>query len=228
MTQRDFDIAIRERFDRRDVAAEYVKRKNRPDDRRNRREMTCIERALAGIEPGSRVLDLPTGAGRLVPMLLNRGYSVLAADYSEHMLVEARRFADQVLPQADEATARVEFRQEDIMHISLSDRSVDVSISNRLFHHYPTGELRRRALSELARVTTTRVIVSYFSNVALSALRFHGKNLLLNRTPTDRIPIWPSVFLQDVEAAGLRLEATYPVRYGFSPQTYLQLAKTEL
>jgi len=100
-----------------------------------------------------------------------------------------------------------------------------VTISNRLFHHYPTAELRRRALAELARVTNDRIIVSYFSNVALSALRFHAKNLLLNRKPNDRVPIWPAVFAADIAAVGLRVKAAFPVRYGLSPQTYLWLQK---
>ena len=69
------------------------------------------------------------------------------------------------------------------------------------------------------------IIVSYFTNVAVSALRFHTKNLLQNRKPIDRVPRWPREFAADIATAGLRVEATYPIRYGMSPQTYLRLGK---
>jgi ubiquinone/menaquinone biosynthesis C-methylase UbiE len=226
MTKRPYDVEIRERFDLPQVAAEYVNRKNRLDNDKNRREMACIGAALTGIQPGSRVLDLPTGTGRLIPTLLRRGFEVIAADYSEHMLGQAQQhFSAGQIALTDEELSRLSFVRQDIMAIDLPDLSVDLSISNRLFHHYPTSELRQRALMELARVTKTTIIVSYFSNVAISALRFHAKNLLRNRKPIDRVPIWPREFAADIAAAGLRVEATYPIRYGVSPQTYLRLGK---
>ncbi|MCP5181514.1 MAG: class I SAM-dependent methyltransferase [Pseudomonadales bacterium] len=215
-----YDVLIRERFDQAGVASDYVGRKNHQQTWKNRRELACIDAALDGIANDSLVLDLPTGTGRLIPMLLTRGYRVIAADYSTHMLGQAEQYAAS-LPIA--GRERVSFQREDVMAISLPDRSVDVAIANRLFHHYPTPALRRRALGELARVSRQRVVVSYFSNVALSALRFHLLNRLRGRTPTDRVPIWPREFAADVEAAGLRIVRTHAVRPGLSPQTYLVL-----
>lgn len=218
-------VSTRERFDTEQVASRYAQGKNLRVTSKNRREMQCIEAALADIPSDSRVLDLPTGTGRLLPMLLGRGYRVLAGDYSEHMLNEARRHCEAVAPDALAAGDRIEFSKLDVMQTGLPDNAVDVVICNRLIHHYPTSELRRQALAELGRVASRRLIVSYFSNVALSAARFHLKNRLLNRKPNDRIPIWPSVMAADVRAAGLEVCRTLPVRFGLSPQTYLVLER---
>lgn len=219
------DIAVRKRFDQPQVAAEYVKRKNQQNNSKNRREMQCIEAALNGLSENSLVLDLPTGTGRLLPMLLKRGFRVIAADYSEHMLKQAKKYytSGEYSLSACELN-RVEFIQMDIMETKMPDLHFDACICNRLFHHYPTSEIRQKALRELVRVTKERIIVSYFSNVALSSARFHLKNYLRNKKPNDRVPIWPSVMLADAAATGLKIEKSFPIRYGLSPQTYLKLS----
>ena len=61
----------------------------------HRREVRCIRRALSEIESGSRVLDLPCGTGRLLPMLHESGYRVTEADSSPHMVDLARRYAQE-------------------------------------------------------------------------------------------------------------------------------------
>ncbi len=216
-------VATRERFDTERVASRYAQGKNQRITWKNRLEMTRIEQALEDLPADSRVLDLPTGTGRLLPMLLGRGYRVLAGDYSEHMLGQARNHCGTVVPDWPAVSGRIEFEKLDVMATGLPDGAVDAVICNRLLHHYPTSELRRQALAELARICRGRIIVSYFSNLALSAARFHLKNFLLRRHPNDRVPIWPSTMAADVEAAGLNIARTLPVRYGFSPQTYLVL-----
>lgn len=220
--QRSEHALTRERFDNRGTASRYAEAKNARSTWKNRRELQCIAEALTGTPPGSRVLDLPTGTGRLLPMLLARGFQVLAADYSEHMLGEARAYCR--LANCDaERDGRIEFARLDVMSTGLPDRSIDVTICNRLLHHYPSNGIRRRVLGELARITRERIIVSYFSNVAVSAVRFHFKQWLWHRVPTDRIPIWPEVMTRDAEFAGLTVQRVLPVRFGFSPQTYVLL-----
>jgi len=218
------DVDIRERFDQAKIAASYRVGKNERQTSKNRRELDCIERAMVGIPEGSTILDLPTGTGRLIPMLSSQNMEVIAADYSEHMLDQAKQFwQTQKNPNKVSASTNVSFQQHDIMHINLADNAVDVTICNRLFHHYPTPKLRRQALTELCRVTSQRIILSYFSNFAFSAARFHLKNKLKNHVATDRVPIWPSAMHADIAACGLTLCQTLPVGFGRSPQTYLTL-----
>jgi SAM-dependent methyltransferase len=117
----------------------------------------------------------------------------------------------------------VVFVRQDVMATGFDDDSFDAVICNRLLHHYPSPDLRRRALAELRRISRGVVLVSYFSNRALSAIRFHVGKALQGRTPTDRVPIWFSALESDLDQAGLVVVSKYPVRYGLSPQTYLRL-----
>ncbi len=222
-TGRQAYLDTRERFDRQAVARKYAGRKN-VATARNRREWKCIERALRGLPPGAAVLDLPCGTGRLERLLQEAGYRVTGADYSEHMLEVAEQA---YLQEAglEELPAGIRFVQQDVMATDFADGTFDAVVCNRLLHHYPAPEVRRDVLRELARVSRGLVVISYFSNAAFSAFRFHLKSRLLRREPTDRIPIWYRELQRDIAAAGLRRTGTYPVRFGLSPQTYLRLEK---
>jgi ubiquinone/menaquinone biosynthesis C-methylase UbiE len=214
---------IRNRFDSAEVARTYAQRKNAPT-RRNLREWTCIEHALHGVPAGAHVLDLPCGTGRLGPLLAAKGFRVTAADYSEHMIEQATaaflsRSGYEQLPED------IRFVRQDVMQTDFPDGAFDAVIFNRLLHHYPTPELRRRALRELSRVTKGVLVASYFSNFALSALKFHASNRLKGKTPTDRIPIFFGALKKDLDDVGLRCTGTFAVRYGLSPQTYLRLER---
>lgn len=69
------------------------------------------------------------------------------------------------------------------------------------------------------------LVVSYLSNLAVSALKSHVSNRLTGRTPTDRIPIPFGALQKDLEDVGLRCTGIVPVRSGLSPQTYLRLTR---
>ena len=185
--------------------------------------MACIKAALAGLDTNSKVLDLPCGSGRLEMMLLEQGYTVVAADYAVAMLDVAQKYYQDLLDADSEELTRLTFQQEDILNTSFDDNTFDAIICNRLFHHYPEAALRRQVLSELKRISKDRIIVSFFSNFALSALRFHLANTIKGITPDDRIPIWYREFKRDIESVGLKVSGFYPVRRGVSPQTYLKL-----
>jgi len=217
--------ATRERFDRPETARAYLNKKSDPGNARNRREMACILKALDGLPVASTVLDLPCGAGRLLPMLLDKQFTVVAADFSREMLKVAEADCLERFEESAESTTRLSFQQQDILRTTFEENTFDAVICNRLLHHYPQAELRQQVLTELLRITKPdgRLIVSFFSNFALSALLFHLKNKLQGITPTDRIPIWHGVFRRDYERAGWQSTGYYPVWYGKSPQTYLRL-----
>lgn len=214
---------IRDRFDTLEVAQQYRARKNIVTPR-NLREWRCIKMALHGVGGEAAVLDLPCGSGRLEPLLEECGFRVTAADSSSHMLDQA---IESYLAASGNPRLPIHMRflQQNVMQTVFADNEFDAVICNRLLHHFPTPDLRRLALAELARVSRGVVVISYFSNFAFSALRFHLKNLLTNRRPTDRVPIWFRILEKDLAAVGLRCTGTYPVRRGLSPQTYLRLEK---
>jgi SAM-dependent methyltransferase len=222
-TPHDPYLDTRERFNDEAVARDYVTKKNDISRLKNRKELACIVAALEGLAPGSRVLDLPCGTGRLESMLLDRGYEVVAADYSVPMLEAAREYHAAKGTINRGRAGRLVFEQRDVMNTGYPDKAFDAVVCNRLLHHYPQADTRRAVLTELARVCRERLVVSYYDNFALSALKFHLRNRLTGVKPVDRVPIWSGVFRRDVAAAGLRVARRLPVRFGISPQTYLVL-----
>ena len=218
-------INTRERFDNEKVAQSYLLKKNNLSSFKNRREISCIEKCLSGLKAGSKVLDLPCGTGRLETMLLKRGYFVTAADYSNAMLKMTIAHALEELKNKKVYASRLKIGKQDVLNTTFQDNTFDAVICNRLLHHYPEAELRCLALKELARISKERVIVSFFSNFSVSAMKFHFGNKLLGIDPTDRIPIWLSQFKQEIEDSGLRISVICPVNFGVSPQTYLLLNK---
>jgi SAM-dependent methyltransferase len=63
-------------------------------DEDNRAAADKIERVLR-LRPGSKVLDVPCGDGRISIELAARGYAVVGVDITDRFLGEARRKADQ-------------------------------------------------------------------------------------------------------------------------------------
>ncbi len=185
------------------------------------REQRCIANALSGLPADSLVLDLPCGAGRMTPFLVGLGYKVVAADSSIDMVRLARercleRFGEQ------EVERRVRFLTEDILTTSFPDGAFDAVLCNRLLHHFDSAALRRSALSELARVCSGPVVVSFFSSRALDAIWLRVRESLRAQQPQHRYPVSPAEFIADIEASGLEAASVVGVRPGISPQTYVK------
>ncbi len=134
------------RFDSRSKAAEYGR--SLSGTATHRREERCVRRALGVLPPGARVLDLPCGTGRLVPLLLTMGFRVTAADRSQHMLAAARKAQAGVARRP----AGLEFEFADVLDTGFPDDAFDGVLCNRLIHHFREAEARRAALRELRRI----------------------------------------------------------------------------
>jgi len=117
-------------------------------------ERDLVLRAFAGVPRTETVLDLPCGAGRMTVVLARAGYRVVAADVSPAMLEQARR-------RLDGEGLTVPLALLDLEDIGLPDRAFDTILAFRVFHHFPTAELRAAVARELCRVARRRVIVSY-------------------------------------------------------------------
>jgi ubiquinone/menaquinone biosynthesis C-methylase UbiE len=185
------------------------------------REQRCLLNALTDVAAGSKILDLPCGTGRLTTFLVGQGYNLVAADYSPHMVELATKRCLEQLGE-EQTKERVTLLTADVLNCGFEDDSFDAVVSNRLFHHFSSSELRRKALAELARISRGPVIVSFFSSFAVDALTFRISNAIRGITPVDRIPIPEKEFRADVEAVGLRVVSVEGVRYGISPQTYVK------
>jgi membrane-associated PAP2 superfamily phosphatase/SAM-dependent methyltransferase len=215
------------RFDQSSVASHYATR--HCGNARDRREQRCIKRALQGVPRGTRVLDLPSGTGRLLPMLHHLGFKIVEADYSAHMVDHARTFwSAYVRSESTAAAADVVFDVQDIMKTTYAGQSFGATICNRLLHHFSDSPTRVAALKELRRITQGPIIVSFFNANTIDARFKCLMNGLRGTTLQGRIPIPFRTFSSDVEAAGLRVDAIFPTRRWVSPQTYVRLVAASL
>jgi demethylmenaquinone methyltransferase/2-methoxy-6-polyprenyl-1,4-benzoquinol methylase/phosphoethanolamine N-methyltransferase len=102
---------------------------------------------LAGIQPGSHVLDVGCGTGDLTLVAKRRAGpagKVVGIDASPEMIAVARH-------KAAAAGAEIEFREAVVEALPFGDRSFDVVLSSLMMHHLP-ADLKRQALAEIARV----------------------------------------------------------------------------
>ncbi len=122
--------------------------------RRHARELALLERVWPG-RAGEVVLDLPCGAGRLLPWLHQRGHRVVQADGALAMLGQARAAAAADGLQPAPAVAG------DALAMPFGDRAVDGVVMFRFLHHLPP-ELRLGAIAEACRLAQRFVVISFF------------------------------------------------------------------
>jgi 2-polyprenyl-3-methyl-5-hydroxy-6-metoxy-1,4-benzoquinol methylase len=208
------------RFSAPQVASEYPAH-FRSRHWRDRREKKCIMKALRNITPGSRLLDLPCGTGRLTRLLMDQGFRVTAADVSEAMVNNARTNIAASQSPTEGHLPHVDFEVRDVMQTGYADDQFDAIVCNRLFHHFTESSTRLRALKELRRISRGPVIISFFNSFALDATYRRIVKMLRRRTPKDRIPIPYTVFHGELQASGFRVQQRIAVRWGISPQWYV-------
>jgi ubiquinone/menaquinone biosynthesis C-methylase UbiE len=142
------------------TARQYQVRK----ERKHRGEMRLVERAFALVPKTHRVLDVPCGGGRVTVHLARLGYSMSAADLSDAMLAVARETLAK-------AGLECSVEKQDVERLTYPDRRFDTVLSFRLFHHFPTPEIRRRVVAELCRVARRQVVLSYFSPLSPTSIK---------------------------------------------------------
>jgi ubiquinone/menaquinone biosynthesis C-methylase UbiE len=94
------------------------------------------------------VLDIPVGTGRFLSLYRELGLSCIGMDVSPEMMVQAH---------AKDKNA--ELRLGDIHDIPLADKSVESVVCIRLLTLIDTPDISK-AMAEMARVATKRIIVS--------------------------------------------------------------------
>ena len=127
-------------------------------------EMRMVDRAFKLVPKTHRVLDCPCGGGRVTLHLGKKGYAMSSGDLSDAMLKITGE-------NAEKAGLKVAVQKQDIEKLSFGDRHFDSVISFRLFHHFPTPEIRQRAVTELCRISRKYVALSYFSPVSVTSVK---------------------------------------------------------
>lgn len=124
----------------------------------DKRERKLLTQYFATLGKLDKILDLPSGHGRLSGFLKDRCKTLIEGDWSFTMVA---------LNRADHGDQHRHYVRASALEIPLPDRSVDAAVSFRLSHHLETQELRERHLRELFRVSGQAVIVTWFSATSL-------------------------------------------------------------
>lgn len=170
------------------------------------REASLLRRALARAGTQGPALDAPCGAGRMVPVLLERAARVTALDLSPAMAEEARRgLAPEVL------AGRVVVGEGSVERLPFDDGAFDTAVCWRLLHHLTDPSDRGRVLAELARVARRAVVVT-FADAGTWKARSQ------RRRGRDRrcVKVTSEALAAEAAAAGLRLEGTWRLASAFS------------
>ncbi len=172
----------------------------------NWRLRRLLNKALRGLSPGSVVLDIPCGTGRIDNWLLNASFRVIAADISSEMLAVARQ---KVRPTA----SWLVYVRADADHLPFRSRSVDVLLCIR-FLHLLDREARRRVLREVARVARRRVVVEFHVERRVKAAKRAIISWLTRRTALKKMTV--SEIARELSRCGLRAERYYFISRWFS------------
>lgn len=208
-----FQVA-QEKFDTPVVAARYPA--GYKMDLKSIAERKTVIRMMDLFPPGGHILDCPSGTGRLVSILLSRGYQVTGADYSQHMIQNCRKNIEELNPGCESRTA---YAVEDIGALKFADKMFDGVICNRLFHHYGEQETRVRVLTELARVSRGPVVISFnYFTLALHINRLTHR--LQNRSFQTRA-ISIVQMSNEFANAGMQVVKVAPILRGFSRMCYI-------
>ena len=164
------------------VAGKYRERK----PRRHAAEMALVRKAFSLVPVSSSVLDIPCGAGRVTILLSKMGYACVGAEIADAMIEVARREIA-----AENLDCSVE--KINVEAMSYSDRAFGAIICFRLFHHFPSPDVRRRVIRELCRVAESYVALSYLHPFSLTSFKrktraaLGGKRSRQNTTSPDEV-----------------------------------------
>jgi SAM-dependent methyltransferase len=133
----------------------YQQRKQK----RTQKEIAILRGLLAGYAPAETVLDMPSGGGRLSPVIGEFVQSIIEMDISIGQLLYVRENSRISVPQVCIRASGFQ--------IPLKDGSVDGALCIRLSHHLFSLDEKERLLSELLRVARRFVIFSFVDSNSL-------------------------------------------------------------
>jgi SAM-dependent methyltransferase len=170
------------------------------------RESRLVRRALRGLPAGAVVLDVPCGAGRLLPVISSVGCRAMGADFAAPMLAIARG-------------AGAPVTQASAFRLPFANGSLPAIASVRLLHHYGVEE-RGAILREFARVASDRVLVTVFDADSYKHRRRTKREARRGRRSL-RFGVRVAEFLEEVRTAGLEPGRVRGLLPGYAELTFV-------
>jgi ubiquinone/menaquinone biosynthesis C-methylase UbiE len=211
-------------YEKEATAAEYRRRFSKSLARRlsNRLELRMAIHALGDVGRSDAVLDVPCGAGRLVPALLPRVRKLVCVDVARAMLGEARSAEMSAAQRSERSAARPIFVRASVFDLPFPNAAFDVAVCWRLLQHFADGADRRKLILELARVARRAVVLSFWD-----AGTFRGRRIMRRpRKPYARVALHRSELVQEIESCGLKAESFYRLFGLFSPVAAVRIRIT--
>ncbi len=196
------DLEFSRKYDRKHAEAYYRKHQNGIARRWSHAREEQVARQALGLAGQPRlVLDLPCGAGRFWPLLLEEDdRQVIGADYSVGMLEVAQNSHPGYM------AGRVRCLQTSAFSIDLPDAAVDSIFCMRLVHHVGKAEDRIVLLREFHRVTRDTAIISLWVDGNYKAWRRKkAEQNRAHRGSQNRFVIEQSRIEDEFAAAGFEI-----------------------
>ncbi len=180
--------------------ADYERKRYRRWDQRlvHQREIRIIGKFSRLVKTACPlVLDLPCGYGRFSPLLYQLGLAVVSADLSLAMVQRALS-RGHGSPQSAGVVA------DALQGLPFRDNSFGLVLVMRFFHHLHHPQERKIVLSEIARVTTGDIILSFYR---LNYLHLFQRKIRkwLKKTPTKIKMISWRELESELAAVGLKV-----------------------
>ncbi|MCP5538288.1 MAG: class I SAM-dependent methyltransferase [Akkermansiaceae bacterium] len=205
-----------DRFKQKEVASKYPSQ-YRIDNKRDQREKKAILRCLQHIPRGAHVLDFPCGTGRLINLLHECGYQVSGADSAASMIALAS--CNPAIGNTSES--EVPFYESDVFDSGFDNGQFDAVVCNRLFHHFVESKDRQAALTELRRISSGPIVVSFFNSFSTSMSYRKLRKFVQGQPIQDRTPVSLNRLAREARACGLEISYSTPSRWGISPLWYV-------
>lgn len=180
-------------------------------------EEGAIEQGLRGFSPGSAVIDVACGTGRVTALLRRNGFRPAGYDISDAMIDVARRQL------AALGYDDVPFATGDARYLPYPDGSFDAATCIGLLMHLDP-DARVGVLRQLARVARGRILVQYGYLDA-----FNRAKARVTGRPAGgvRCPVTEAELRRDLERSGLTEVARFWALRGFSSSVLLLLARRD-
>ena len=188
-----------------------------PRKRIDRCEQGAVRRIFSELDGCTRILDVPSGAGRFLAALGEKSRRVIEVDVAREILSFARR-------QSGRFNIQTNFIQGDAARLPFIDGAVDCVFCNRLLHHILSAKERAVFLRELHRVSRRYVVVSFFDYQAFGLLRRFLK-VLKGRRPKYGGQPTRDQFHQEVIQCGFRVMNVVPTGPVWVAEKYFVLEK---
>ncbi|MCI0531982.1 MAG: class I SAM-dependent methyltransferase [candidate division Zixibacteria bacterium] len=181
-------------------------------------EKNAIGKLLAGIAPGSLVLDVACGTGRITSFLWDKQMQAWGADISREMMEVAQK-------KLISENKHARFFQAEAETLPFETGTFAAVTAIKLLGHVPPDS-RVRILKELGRVCRGSIIVAYYFSSPPHNLK-RSLRKFVTKTNSPWFPVTSSEVEEEVRRAGLRIEEIVAVAPLLSETKILRLVRDE-